>query len=184
MNDMNFFAPFQSTKQKGRKGSVMKGLLVLMGALLVAAPVAGFAYEFTLNRSIADIQAQINGPENAATLKALDEKQARLAQISQALPDLTQKDQQLSSAEWLTEDTLRVINDTIPKQVYINMMTLNNREIQLSGTSTDKPAISELEYALRQSGISDNLLVSNIIKDEIGTYKFTINFTAKDVKPQ
>lgn len=196
MNDMNFFAPFQTGKKKRHKGANAKLLSaipmmisIVAVIFIVAAPIACFSYELILNKEIAAIQEKISAPENAVTLQRIEEKKARLEAINQSVPELLNKDKVLASAEWITEDTMQVIKDTIPKQITMDVMALSGTEVKIDGTAVDKPAIAEMEYSLRKSGLSDNFLVSTIIKDESGLFKYSITFTpinsnAKDVKPQ
>ena len=86
--------------------------------------------------------------------------------------------------EWISEKVLQVLNDTVPKQIQFNVVAMANRDVQISGISVDRPAIAEMEYALRQSGIAEDIMVSSILRDENGAYQYSINFKAKDVMPQ
>lgn len=184
MNDMNFFAPLQISKEHGHKGKIMPVILIAVLILIVAAPILGFGYEFILNSRIASVQKTLNAPENKATLDNLDALQVRVNTIKQSLPDIQKKDALLGSAEWLTEKTLQVLVDTVPKQVTMNIMTMADGTVQLDGTAVDKPAIAEMEYNLRKSGIADAIMVSYITKNEGGAFSYAINFTVKDVNLQ
>lgn len=184
MNDMNFFAPLQVAHNKRKSGSVTTFLLVFLIILLVIAPVGGFAYEWFLNSQIITAQATLNAPENQSTLAKLDALQSQLDTITQSIPELQKKDSLLMKTEWVTEQTLQVIVDTIPKQISANIVSLNERSVQIDGVSADKPAIAEMEYNLRKSDVADSIIVSHITKAEDGSYSYAINFTVKDVKTQ
>lgn len=196
MNELNFFAPFQTGKSRSRTVATKKVMSVLpiitsvvAVVMLIVVPAATFGYGFVVNQKLTNIQNTLSLPENVIILQKLDAAQLQLDAISQAIPVLQGKDQQLTSLEWINENTIQVIKDTIPKQITVNMMALKEHVVQIDGTALDRPALSEMEYALRQSGIADDISVATIFKDANGTFNFSMSFTlnttkAKDVKPQ
>lgn len=184
MHDMNFFAPLQVSRGTRQRGPDIRILLGLVVAVIVIAPIAGFGYEWMLKNSISSLQAELSQPDNAAALTRLDALQAQKQSFDASLPVLQKEDSALTSMEWISEKVLQVLNDTVPKQIQFNVVAMANRDVQISGISVDRPAIAEMEYALRQSGIAENIMVSSILRDENGSYQYSINFKAKDVMPQ
>ncbi len=184
MNDMNFFAPLQTRKDKHSHSKIAPILLIGLLILIIAAPLAAFGYEMILTAQIASIQHTIDLPENRAVLEKLDALQARLDAITKSLPDLGRKDKLLGTTEWVTENTMQVIIDTVPKQVSANIMTMADGSVQIDGISVDKPAIAEMEYNLRKSGLAESVFVSHITAMDGGSYAYSINFIVKDVTPQ
>lgn len=182
MNDMNFFAPFIAGKRKSRKGLALEIFLGLLVVILVGSPLVGFGYEFYLNSKIDNIQKILDVPANKAIITKLDAMQVRLDLINKSIPELNKKDQALKSTELITENSLQTIINALPKQVLFNSMNLNGEETSITGSASDKPAIAEMEYNLRQTGLVDELLVSNITKNDGGWFDFSVNFKLKDVK--
>lgn len=182
MNDMNFFAPFLATMKKSHKGMVPKIFLLLLVVVMVVAPIAGFGYELYIKSEISKIQAVLDVPANKAIIDKLDAMQTRLNVINQSIPELKKKDQALKSTEVITENSIQVIINALPKQVVFTSLNMKSSDISVMGTATDKPAIAEMEYNLRQTGLTENLLISDITKNDGGLFDFSINFKLKDVK--
>lgn len=179
---MNFFAPFLAGRKKSRKGLVSEIFLIILVIILVVSPIAGFGYELYMNSENSKIQAVLDMPANKAIIEKLDAMQARLALINQSIPELKKKDQALKSTELITENSIQVIINALPKQVQFTTMNIIGSDTSIMGTAIDKPAIAEMEYNLRQTGLVEELLISDIAKNDAGLFDFSINFKLKDVK--
>lgn len=184
MHDMNFFAPLQAAQGGHRRGPNVRILLIAAAAIALAAPAMLFAYGYVLGSGIESLQQQLAQPENAAALAKLDALQLQKNSLDEAIPVLLQEDTALGSMEWINEKVMQILNDTVPKQIQFNVMAMANRDVQISGVSVDRPAIAEMEYALRSSDIAESVMVTSILRDENGTYQYSINFKAKEVMPQ
>lgn len=184
MKDMNFFSEFHPSRGKRTSQNIGIVILTLLAVLLILVPVACYAQEMMLKVKAEKMQTVLSAPENKAALEQLQLLKDKLAAINKAEPELSSCDQILAASEWITEDSLRLIIDAIPKQISANIMAMADGSVQINGVSVDKPAIAELEYNLRTSGVSDSIHIFDITLNESGRYAFNMNFMAKDVNTQ
>lgn len=184
MKDMNFFAPFQVGSTSKRIKVSYKAMIAGVVVILVATPTILFAYQFLLNTQIAKEEQLLNAPENIKTVSRIETKKQQLGVAQQSISELGKKDLLLASSEVTTEKSMQVILDTLPKQIKLDTLMMMGSDISMQGTAVDRPAIAELAYNIRSSGLVEGLTIPTITKNVGGGFDFSANFKLKAVVAQ
>lgn len=190
MYDMNFFAPFQGGRKPKHKGSWIKVVIILLFIILIAAPSTYYILISKLNNDIEDIQGVLRLPKNEALIKELEAKTNLVATAEAAYNALLEKEKMINTEDWFSEELLRIVVDSMPKQVRLTGMSLTQTEpseeggsirngFNITGVAADKPAVAEMEYNLRNTGLFLDIFVFTIV-DEEGTLQFDLQFSVKD----
>lgn len=182
MRDYNFFEPYVDRNKKSSSTSnVNYPLIIALLVILVAAlPVFNLVRSFMMDSEIKTLEADVLNDPNYPLLAEADMLRAGIADGKVRLEVLKNMDVVLSGQEWLDEAFLFSLMSTVPKDLEVKNMALNpGKEIQISGSATNKPAIAELEYNLRNTDRFENLLVRSINNTETGFYDFTMTLRVK-----
>lgn len=182
MRDYNFFEPYvDRSKKSSTTGPVNFPLIIALLVLLVAAlPVFNLVRSFMMDSEIEALEADVLNSPKYGLLAEADMMRAGIADGRARLEVLKKMDTVLTAQEWLDEPFLFSLMGTVPRDLEIKNMALNpGKEIQISGSATNKPAIAELEYNLRNTQRFENLLVRSINNTETGFYDFTMTLRVK-----
>jgi type IV pilus assembly protein PilN len=195
MRDMNFFAPFKTQKGRPKQGRVMRVLIILVFACLIIIPAVMYFMLSKLNRDIDAIKGVLMNPKNQEIMTTLENKSAAVAQLQSDLDILNVSSAVVKSEQWLTDELLRIVIDTLPKQMYLTELNLTVSTstdpivegtvpvmlngFTLRGEAVDKPAIAEFEYNLRQTGEFRDIFVQTISEAE-GVLTFSAQFNVKE----
>jgi hypothetical protein len=182
MRDYNFFDPYVEKGKKHTGSSspipypVLIGILVV---LLAAVPVFNFIRGFQMDAQISDLETSVLNDPNYPMLSEAMALRLGIEDGKVRLETLKKMDIVLIDMEWLDEPFLFSLMSTVPKDLEIkNMSVLQDKNIQISGSATNKPAIAELEYNLRNTERFENLLVRSISNAE-GVYDFMMTLQLK-----
>jgi hypothetical protein len=183
MRDYNFFEPYvdrgkkSSTSTSNTNYPLLIGLLVV---LLVALPVYNLVQSMLMDRQIEALETSVLNDPDYPLLAEADMMRAGIEDGKVRLETLKKMDTVLTSMEWLDEPFLFSLMSTVPKDLEIkNMAIQQGQQIQISGSATNKPAIAELEYNLRNTERFTNLLVRSINNTETGFYDFMMTLQVK-----
>lgn len=182
MRDYNFFEPYvDRNKRGGSSGPMNLPLIIALLVLLVAAvPVYNLVRSFMIDSQIKSLETEVLTHPKYELLAEADMLRVGIADGLSRLEVLKKMDATLTAQEWLDEPFLFSLMGTVPKDLEFKQMALNpGKEIQISGSSTNKPAIAELEYNLRNTQRFENLLVRSINNTETGFYDFTMTLRVK-----
>lgn len=184
MRDMNFFSPFLETKKTKTSRVNYKVLAVVVAIILVMTPISLFGYQMLLSQQIASEEKLLNAPENIETVSRIETKKEQLSVAQTSVVELQKKDTLLASSEVTSERSLQVIVDTLPKQVKLDSLLIMGADIGMQGTAVDRPAVAELAYNIRSSGLSEGLVLPTITQNVSGGFDFSLNFKLKAVSAQ
>lgn len=181
MRDYNFFAPYIDHGKKRDSSSTISFpvLIVILILLLASVPGYNLYRSYQISDQIKKLEtAVLNNPDYPLLAEAANLR-AGIEEGKQRLEILKKMDAVLTAQEWLDEPFLFTLMSTVPKDLEIkNMAILEDQQIQISGTATNKPAIAELEFNLRNTSRFQNLLVRSISNAE-GVYDFMMTLQVK-----
>ncbi|MDK9712376.1 PilN domain-containing protein [Acidaminobacter sp.] len=182
MRDYNFFEPFVDRNKKNSNANYVNYPLIiaLLVVLIAALPVYNLIKSFMLDSEIQVLETEVLENPNYSLLAVADELRAGIVDGKTRLDILKSIDVALTEQEWLDESFLFSLMSTVPKDLEVKNLSLTiDQAIQISGSATNKPAIAELEYNLRNTGKFENLLVRNIVNTEAGFYDFSMTLSVK-----
>ena len=181
MKDMNFFSAFI----KKKKGSDTPKIIVSVVILIVAIFIIGTYSYFTIATYINNNEAQeYRDKLQTEDIKAkVNESNA----VNDQIDNLTQYDNRItivnnsiSSRDIVTVTLMNQISATIPSEVNIATISIDNTKISIGATAKTKTAIAEFQHNLKEIDSIYDVYVGAISGDE-GTYVFNIECTFKGV---
>jgi type IV pilus assembly protein PilN len=181
MRDFNFFEPFISKEKKSEaRGVPAKTLAVLLVLVLAAVPAYNFFQLYTLRSEAQALETRLLNDPNYIKLAEVEQKEADLVQYRVQLSNLSRADEAILASEQINERLLFVISGTLPRDLALNAMSINQGTIQVQGVAASKPAIAEMEYNLRQTGEFANIFVPSISEND-GLFNFALTFQIGEV---
>lgn len=199
MHDMNFFAPFKTKKGRPKEGMLFRILTGMLIAAMIIAPATLYGLMSRINIQIDNIKAELNMPKNVELMKSLGVKRDLLNASNIAVTELKSSTTYVKSEQWFNEVLLKSLVDTLPKQVALsdlsisaltvseidgeNIIQKNLNGFVISGMATDRPAVAEFVYNIRQSGVFRDIFV-NQISGLPGEYSFSAQFFVRDGEAQ
>lgn len=178
---MNFFSAFI----KKKKGSDTPKIIVSVVILIVAIFIIGTFSYFTIATYINNNEAQeYRDKLQSEDIKAkVNESNA----VNDQIDNLTQYDNRItivnnsiSSRDIVTVTLMNQISATIPSEVNIATISIDNTKISIGATAKTKTAIAEFQHNLKEIDSIYDVYVGAISGDE-GTYVFNIECTFKGV---
>lgn len=184
MHDFNFFSGYLEKKSTTSKFSHS---MIAVTAIIVTGMIGYGAYNaYHIN----DLKSQIGEQEAFLNAGSTIEK-AKEIQIKKQQYELMNK--YYSKADMINKSLIRqnVINSkllediasTLPMELFIKNITLQEKEIQLQGVSSSRVAIAELEYNLKALGIFEKVHVNliSIEGEDSSNFTYAMKCTLKDV---
>lgn len=172
------------TKAGKRHQVSLSFVAALTAVFLVAAPALLFGYNMVLEKQIQASESLLIAPESIETVSRIETKGIQLEAANKAAGELAVKDSLLTASEVISEKSLQVVVDTLPKQVRLDSLMIMGSDIGMQGTAVDRPAIAELAYNIRQSGLSEGIVLPTITQNVAGGFDFSLNFKLKAVSAQ
>ena len=178
---MNFFSAFI----KKKKGSDTPKIIVSVVILIVAIFIIGTFSYFTIATYINNNEAQeYRDKLQTEDIKAkVNESNA----VNDQIDNLTQYDNRItivnnsiSSRDVVTVTLMNQISATIPSEVNIATISIDNTKISIGATASTKTAIAEFQHNLKEIDSIYDVYVGAITGDE-GSYVFTVECTFKGV---
>ena len=179
--DMNFFLPLQA-KKKNTESSDNKLIYAFVGiiiALIIITLIWNTAGIVISNMQIKSYNSKINDTTFQAQLKESDDVNNKTTALNQYDSNISTVLAAVSTRDVVTTSLLNKISSTLPTQVGFTNITIKNSDITISGTSTTKVAIAELQHNLAKLDKVQDVQVQNISGDE-GKLTFTLVCTLKD----
>lgn len=182
MNDFNFFEPYLvKGKQPSASSFNPVPLICLLLALLAAWPLFNLGRSIQLKHEAASLEAEITGSEKYPLLAQADAQKQYIEQLQSQLTSLSNTDSALKNSEWLNEPFLFSLLSTVPKDLRVEDLSISpEKKVELSGSTSNKPAIAELEHNIRDTGRFESLYVQTISNQD-DTYSFKMEFSLKGV---
>lgn len=187
MRDYNFFDPYLSGGRRSvSDNSTAYAVVIIVAALVIGAwPVYNIYLSADLKRQVQELETAIIANPNNALLAQVSALDTEVNQTTARLSTALAVDKELTAGEWLTAPMLASLTSVIPRDVAIDSIALSgDRQVQLSGSATNKPAIAELQLNLRRTERFEQLYISSITlrsgtREE--SYVFSLTLRVKEV---
>lgn len=181
--DMNFFRPFAS-KRRGENTQYDKYVYLFAGVVLLVIIVT-LAYNsivlFSTKSDIEDYTAKYNDAEFQAKLQESDKVNDQLDKISKYEEDLAVILKAVDSRDVVTTTVVNAIKSTLPTDVSIDSLKINNSQIVIAAKSKSMEPISEFEHNLAELPFAAGAYISGITGEE-DARAFNVVVTLKEVK--
>ncbi|MCT4632706.1 MAG: PilN domain-containing protein [Firmicutes bacterium] len=177
MKEINFFEQYlkdsNQTKQKRYRYVAISAIIV---ASILAYPIYSYAKISNYQSRMESAEEYLRNSENSKMIekvRAIDESIASLGQQRQKLADVTKY--LLENDCDIDDSLITAITNTIPRNIDIQVIDVEDKVISIMGSSLDKDSISVFQKNLRESSNFVNVFIPNIIH-ESQYYDFNILF--------
>ena len=181
MRDMNFFAPYQGQKKEEKNKSIY--VYSLLGFLTVVI-LGTFTWNTTnillLNNKIKEYNSKLESSDVRERVLLWEEASKSSEILTKYNNGLNEIIGGLKTREVVTTDLLDKLSSCLPSEVTFNSINITNAEISIQAVSTNRVAIGEVEYNLRQLDNIQDVYISGISGNEV--YTFDIKCSLKDVE--
>ena len=177
MRDFNFFEVFEE-KTKRKKGSRISYPNILILILAAAALWPAWNY-FQLNRLESSIESHRTALETDPRYPLFEvavEKEQELEEARETLVQMEKSADIIYDREVIDELLLFAIATAMPEDTSLNYMSINDRNVQVTGVARSKPAIAEFEHNIRQTGYFENIFIPSISESE-DLWRFNMAFS-------
>lgn len=181
MSDFNFFEPYLASN----RGISPKRILIISVCILTTLAI--IIYPFYLSYNIKTIQKEID--ENTAFISSsetkekvnlINKKRKILQEIKEDAEFLTDLKSRLAKIDIINDKLIKNLTAEMPKLVFLNNLTIENKKIQITATSSNRVSIAQLEYNLRNSQYFDDVFISAILEKD-NNFVFHATLKIKDV---
>lgn len=179
--DINFFTPYQGQKKEAKN----KIIYVYSSVGFLTVAILGTLVWNTV--SLAMLKGQIKDYEAKLSAPEIQEKLAEAREVANKTDILNKYDVGLTeiitaveSREVVSTKILNSISSTLPTEVSFNSINLTNTEVSIQAVSSNRTAIAELQYNLKQLDNVQDVYIGAISGEEL--YTFDIKCVLKDVE--
>lgn len=181
MRDLNFFEPFLDKKQL--KFNKMIFLYILLFAVVIGLGAWGAYNQVQINaleKEVASLNAVANDPQTVQKVEEVKAFEDETERFKSEVDNIRSLDQSIQARDVIGEDLLYDINSRLPQGVFLTNMSINGRDIQLTGYAEDQYSIAEFGKGLEKLPDAQEIFISNISAIE-SYYRFGMNLTLKEV---
>ncbi len=153
MNDINLFESFIS-KNKEKPSDVLIWLVIALLIAVFTWPAINLSKSYNIRREIAFLEAQVLNDKNYPLLNDIDELNNYISVRRTQLNSVIDADSLINENEWIKEQLLLKTLRAVPRDVHIEYLSMDSREIVLKGGAANTPAIAELLKQICVSSIT------------------------------
>lgn len=170
---LNFFSPYVKTDKPSPIKSVAT-IFLLIFLLTIGSYLVLQVQSLVLKKGISD-KEDILAHYDAIQLQHLAETKQRIADLTAFREQMGSTEQAVQEIDKVNLELVQKAFANVPPGVVFKDISLSRKEIRILGTSISRPAVAEFEYNLRNSGISNDIKVTNIIfQEQSKTFSFNI----------
>jgi len=179
--DMNFFSQFEG-KRNGKSSSDIYVYLAcgIVSAIIIGTVLWNSILIFITNRSIKDYEAKLNTTEVQDKIQESDKANSQIDSLTKYDSVISIIYNGVETHNVVTTKLLNQISSTLPTEVYLIKVDINNNEINLQGKSKNKVAIAEFEQNLTKLDSVESAFVKNIAGEQ--EFTFDLKCILKDVE--
>ena len=182
MRDYNFFEFFAEEKKTNDLRFVYVGIItsIIVGAMVVIYLTNVFKIR-ALEDSIYESQLTISSTEFATAYSQKQKDDERLKLLNNYYTSVSNLNESISKEDYIKTELLKRISSVVPQSVSFQNMNISDKTITMTGTSSTRVAIGELQYNLKELGIFEGIHVSMISSNsgDAANYSFNFNITFK-----
>lgn len=177
--DINFFSPYQGKKKERKNQNIYTYSLLGFVAVFIGGTLALNTFNLLkVEKSIEGYQVKLNDPAIQEKVQEANKVSAELDILSRYEKDLTSIYKGVESRDVVSNEILNMISSTLPTEVSFNSLNVTNTEITMQATSSNRTAIAEVQYNLKQLNNIQEVYIGAISGDT--KYTFDIRCTLKD----
>ena len=165
MRDFNFFRSYQKNK-KGNTLAIKRHGMIAVGVVFLLAVVSGFNYfrMAQIKNNIQEMQTFMNNEANKRQYEIYLKENEKLALLNLYYDGVSKINTSIESRNHINTNTIDTLLSTMPEEIMLQTMTLDEKNMAFQGVAKSYTAIAEFEYNLRVSGLFSDVFVSNIAK--------------------
>lgn len=161
------------------------GMIFFM-IILIAGGISYLLFKktVTLEKEFTTLEAYLNTPEVIKKVNEVEEKKKKLNEMKKYFSILEQINKNIDSVYVMNSAFIEKIAGVLPKELFINNLSVTLEDLQIQGTSNNRVAIAELEHNLKDLEMFYSVHISTISKEskESSNYIFNLICIFKDVK--
>lgn len=182
--DMNFFLQLQGKRKQSQQegnNALLIGFTGLVAAIIIVTLGWNIINLAISGMQIKSYQNKLNDSEVQAKLVESDDVNLKTDTLSKYDNQITTILGAVSSREVVTTKLLNQISGTRPTGVTFSNITVKSTDLTMTGTSTSRTAIAEIEHNLGKLDCVQSVFVDSISGEETKLI-FSIKCTLKDVE--
>lgn len=177
MSNMNFFTPYIKKDERAKTGFKR---LISLGALLlsivVLISVFNFYMIYRINSDIEDLDNLLAEPEMQKKRFEMETMKTQMAVSKEYIQELRKLDSRIEGIEVIDIELLDNITSTMPAEIIFKTLNLSINDVIITGTTSNREAVAEMEYNLNKTGLYGLVHVKNINKEKTsGGYTFSLS---------
>lgn len=180
MMDFNFFAPYINTTKK--QFDVTYILKLLLAVVLVAVLVSSAFLFLNVNRKKAylyELQAEIENSDYQLKYEDAQKSIAEVAELTAEKDFFVRLQGAMTEAHRVNEHFMQFLGKEVIKDLFLDDISIQNREITITGTSLSKHGIAQFEKDLRATDTFDDVTITSIQKKSETENYYTFNMIIK-----
>lgn len=180
MRDLNFFAPYiKKTKKQFDVTSFLRAAL----AVVLAGVLVSSAFLFlNMNRKKAHLYELQSEMENSEYQLKYEEAQKAIAEVSELTTEkefFVRLQGAMMEVHRVNERFMQFLGKEVIKDLFLDDISIQNREITINGTALSKHAIAQFEKDLRATDTFDDVKITAIQKKSETENYYTFNMIIK-----
>lgn len=168
MKDFNFFEQFsQKNKKRNKKAAYISAAVFFILGIMVGIYCINFFTINKLEKSIADMQVNINSKELTSAYAEKAKLEEKLKILNEYYKSVSGINDTVKKQDYINTGLIKEISGVVPQSVSFQTMDIADKLISMKGTAENRVAIGEMEYNLKQLDIFKDIHVSIISDNEI-----------------
>lgn len=181
MKDLNFFEPYIEKREfKFTKITFLYLLLVLVVLAMTGLGAYNQLAINTLKKQVASKQEVVNDPKTVEKVAEIKELEAEVTTFREEVEKVIRLDENIELGDYIDKDFVAEIRSKMPADMFLTSMSIQNRDLNISGISRDTYSVAEFAKGLSLMEETESVFISNITANEL-SHDFQLNMTLKDV---
>ena len=180
MKDFNFFSSYD---KKGEKLLDKEGIFYIVLSMVVIFTLCYGIFNAIsikkLNKDLVILQEKFEEKNQDETIKDLKKKEAEITRFKKDIDKIYALDNFVMDKDFLDDELLTGIESSLPNNLFISSMDLNNDIIKISGKSRDKKSIGQFQFNLKNLELFEELFIPQI-RQEGNHFEFSIDMRFKE----
>ncbi len=181
MKDLNFFEPY--IEKREFKFTKITFLYLLLVLVVLAMTGLGAYNQLTINnlkKQVASKQEVVNDPKTVEKVAEIKELEAEVTTFREEVEKVIRLDENIELGDYIDKDFVAEIRSKMPADMFLTSMSIQNRDLNISGISRDTYSVAEFAKGLSLMEETESVFISNITANEL-SHDFQLNMTLKDV---
>ena len=179
--DINFFSPYQGQKKEQlNKNIYVYSLAGFLVTLILGTLIWNSVNLIIVKKQISNYEVKLNEPNIQEKVKESEEINKKTDILNKYNSSLTSISNGVNSRNVVTTNILNMVSATLPTEVSFNSVNITNTDITIQAVSTNRTAIGEIQYNLKDLPNVQDVYIGAISGDD--KYTFDIKCTLKDVE--